>query len=243
MYASATRWSLTSPDTFVASPSTTRSSASLLAAMTQCGSREVFGFAGGSASDEVQRAANPDAQQRYEVRQPVSTHRRQPVCIRVRQALARFQPRGRITGKVELPGRRLLLSHHSTPTARSPGRYSVEAEEVGGVVAALDLDEPIPGRPRVGRAHPPLALVAQEVDVHAAIALLQRRCEIAYPRFARSPLLRTLIERGDIHHDARGAVGERGGLGAHASHRPTQDPDLCYTHRCVGGPKVLEDRL
>src|SRR5829696_6401869 len=53
----------------------------------------------------------------------------------------------------------------------------VEPEEVGGVVAALDLDEPLPGGARVGRADPRFALLAEEVDVDARVALLQRRRE------------------------------------------------------------------
>src|SRR5918994_3019972 len=119
----------------------------------------------------------------------------------------------------------------------------VEPEDIARVIATLDLSEPIPGRLGIGLAEPILALLAQEAHVSTALILTQSRCEIAYPRLARSPLLHTLIERGYVHHDACGAVGEGGSLRGYASHRPTQDPDLRHTHRCVGGPKMLEDRL
>ena len=72
----------------------------------------------------------------------------------------------------------------------------VEPEEVGGIIATLDLGEPIPGRLRVGLAYPLLALFAQEAHVRTTVALTQSRREITYPRLARSPLLFTLIERG-----------------------------------------------
>src|SRR5687768_11426226 len=77
----------------------------------------------------------------------------------------------------------------------------VEAEEVGGVIATLDLSEPIPGRLGIGLADRLLALLAKEAHVRTTLTLTQSRREVTYPRLARSPLLRTLIERSDVHHD------------------------------------------
>ena len=58
----------------------------------------------------------PDAQQQYEMRQPVRMHRR--------QVLARFRPRGCIPGTIRLPCRRSLPSHRLGPTARLPAGCS-----------------------------------------------------------------------------------------------------------------------
>ena len=62
----------------------------------------------------------------------------------------------------------------------------VEAEEVVRVVARLDRARAGPRSFRVGRADARLALVAEEVDVRAGVALLQRRGEVASPRPART---------------------------------------------------------
>ena len=51
----------------------------------------------------------------------------------------------------------------------------VALEQVRRVVAALDLGQPVPGRPGVGVADPLRALVAQEVDVGAVVVLLRSR--------------------------------------------------------------------
>jgi hypothetical protein len=53
----------------------------------------------------------------------------------------------------------------------------IEPEEVLRVVAALDLDEPLEGRARVGLADARLALLVEEAYVRAAVALAQRRRE------------------------------------------------------------------
>ena len=46
------------------------------------------------------------------------------------------------------------------------------------------IDEPVPGRSRVGLADSRLALVGQEVDVGAGVALVQRRRERLDPGLA-----------------------------------------------------------
>ena len=51
----------------------------------------------------------------------------------------------------------------------------VQPEEVVRVVLRLDLRQPVPGRARVGGAHPVLALVAEEADVRAVVVLQQLR--------------------------------------------------------------------
>ena len=48
----------------------------------------------------------------------------------------------------------------------------VEPEEVVRVVLRLDRGEPVPGRAGIGRTDARLALVAEEVDVRAGVALL-----------------------------------------------------------------------
>src|SRR5918998_4458166 len=65
---------------------------------------------------------------------------------------------------------RLLLVGRSTLSRRRRD-VLIEPEEVRRVVATLDRGEPIPGRPRVGLADPPLALVAEKVDVHTRVTL------------------------------------------------------------------------
>jgi hypothetical protein len=52
--------------------------------------------------------------------------------------------------------------------------FWLSRKRVRRVVAALDLDEPIPGRTGVGRADPLLALVVEEVDVRARVFLTER---------------------------------------------------------------------
>ena len=56
-------------------------------------------------------------------------------------------------------------------------------------------------------------------------------------------LVRTLVEGGDVHHDLALPVRERGRVGRHAGHRPTQRPELRHAHHRGRGPEVLEDRL
>src|ERR671917_375141 len=108
----------------------------------------------------------------------------------------------------------------------------IEPEEVGWVVASLDRSEPLEGRPWVGLADAPLPLVAQEVDVRGALTLAQRRRERGDPVLVHRRLIGALVERGDVHHDARAAVGERGGLSWHSGHRPPKTR-ICATAICA----------
>ena len=55
----------------------------------------------------------------------------------------------------------------------------VAPEQVGGVIAALDRGQPLPGAARVGLADPVLALVANEVDIDAGDVLADRGDELA----------------------------------------------------------------
>src|SRR5215211_4481958 len=119
----------------------------------------------------------------------------------------------------------------------------VEPEKVHRVVATLDRSEPVPGRTRVGLADPPLALIAEKADVRTAVTLAQRRREVGYPVLVHRRLIGALVERGDVNHDVRAAVGERGGLSRHPGHRPTEHPDLYHSHLSCRGLEVLDDRL
>src|SRR5688572_21098377 len=89
----------------------------------------------------------------------------------------------------------------------------VDAEEVGRVVAGLDLPQAVPGRARVGRAVSCLAFVADEVDVHAIVPLVQRRREVCDPLLMPRCLVGIIVERGDVPHDAVAAVSIGGCLG------------------------------
>jgi hypothetical protein len=73
--------------------------------------REVLGFAGGSACDEVQCIIQPDGQHWHKVWPAIRTHRRQPERISLREAPARFRSRCRplISGKVWLRNHRFLF--------------------------------------------------------------------------------------------------------------------------------------
>src|SRR5829696_4479752 len=189
MYTSATRWSLASPVTFATVPSTTRSRPSLLVAITQCASCARF-----VALREVGLATKCNAS---------STHT-------ANNGARCGNPSWRTVASqyVSASARRSRASAHGVGVV-SPARYGcsaagafsaiayllqlcrspyvlVEPEEVCGVVATLDLNEPLPGRVRVGRADSRFALVAEEVDVHARVALLQRpprrHCQARPPR-------------------------------------------------------------
>src|SRR2546422_4742014 len=74
----------------------------------------------------------------------------------------------------------------------------VQPEEVLGVVAALDLGQPVVGSARVGGADPRLALVAEEVDVGAAVGLQNRAQQLPHPRHLLRSILLALVERGDV---------------------------------------------
>jgi hypothetical protein len=88
------------------------------------------------------------------------------------------------------------------------------------------------------------ALVGQQADVAARVLLAQRRRELVDPGLPGGLALGPLAERGEVDHDPAGAVGERGRVGGHPSHRPAQHPQLRRTHgRVVGGLQALDDRL
>src|ERR671910_551166 len=246
MYTSATRWSLASWLTFATVPSTTRSIASLLVAMTRCASCARF-----VALREVRLATKCNAS---------STHK-------ANNGARCGSPSWRTVASqyVSASARRPRASAHGVGVV-SPARYGcsaagafsaiayllqlcrsryvlVEPEDVCGVVAALDLNEPLPGRARVGRADSRFALVAEEVDVHARVALLQRRREPRDPVLVLRGLLSAFIYRAEGDHDPASPVGEGGSLDGYAGHRPTQHPELGHGHRRTRGLEVLDDRL
>src|SRR5829696_5429317 len=246
MYTSATRWSLASPVTFATVPSTTRSRPSLLVAITQCASCARF-----VALREVGLATKCNAS---------STHT-------ANNGARCGNPSWRTVASqyVSASARRSRASAHGVGVV-SPARYGcsaagafsaiayllqlcrspyvlVEPEEVCGVVATLDLNEPLPGRARIGRADPRFALVAEEVDVHARVALLQRRREPRDPVLMLCGLLSAFVYRAEGDHDPAPPVGEGGSFDGYTSHRPTQDPELGNGHGRIRGPEVLDDRL
>src|SRR5215204_6472852 len=200
MHTSAARWSLASSPTFAAVPSTTRSRASLLVAMTQCASCARF-----VALREVGLATKHNA----------------PSTQAPNNGTRCGSPSGRTVASqyVSASARRSRASDHGVGVVSS-ARYGcsavgvfsaiarlllhcrrrdilVEPEEVGGVIAMLDLSESIPGRLRIGLANPLLALLAQEAHIRTTLTLTQSRREVAYPRLARSPVLWALVKRSD----------------------------------------------
>src|SRR5918993_5914510 len=77
----------------------------------------------------------------------------------------------------------------------------VAPEQVVGVVAALDLDQAVPGRARVGPVDPLGPFVAEEVDIGALVALLEGGGRTVDPGLAPVAVGGALIERGHVGHD------------------------------------------
>src|SRR5215211_4630057 len=237
-YASASRWNLASSVTLAASPSTTtsRHSATLQPVVTtQC----VF-----CARFFALRSVRPVVKYRTSSNQTAAigvTCGRpsgRTVDSQYTFAVARISRASSHGVAVALS----LLNCGSSSVKGSlsviarlllPGRRRyvlVEAKEVGGIVATLDLSQPVPGRPGVGLTDAPLALLAEKACVRATVTLTQRLLEVSYPLLAHTPVLRSLVKRCDVDHDPALAVGEGSGLDRNAGHRPTQNPDLRHAH-------------
>src|SRR5438093_12837229 len=85
----------------------------------------------------------------------------------------------------------------------------VETEQVRRVVQRLDPDEAIQGRGRVGLTERRTSLLTDEVHVRPGVGLTQCRREVLDPDVACDLVLRNLVQRSDVHHDAAGPMRER----------------------------------
>src|SRR6266511_337406 len=105
----------------------------------------------------------------------------------------------------------------------------VQAEQVRGVVPPLDLGQPVECGGRIGLADPLLALVPEEPNVRADVAVAELRRELVDPGPVHGGFVGPLVDRGDADHEPSGAVGERRGVGRDPGHRPAQHAKLRRT--------------
>jgi hypothetical protein len=103
----------------------------------------------------------------------------------------------------------------------------VESEEVGRVVGALELDQPLVVSRAIGLANPVAALFAEEVHVHAPPGVrLQRVVEVPRPGDVAF-CVRILLGPNRVDCDVVGgiALGEGGCVLWHATERPAELED------------------
>src|SRR5258706_1117789 len=134
--------------------------------------REVLRFALALAGAKIQRAIQPDGEQRRDVRVSIWTHRRQPVDLRRLQLRARLRPRSRgrvVAAKLWLQlshrvsqrhplapcGRSFTARRRRAPSVQPQDHRSVSSLEVGGIRQSYPRGPaPLP----VGATHPSVSL-------------------------------------------------------------------------------------
>src|SRR5215218_3613882 len=93
-------------------------------------------------------------------------------------------------------GAPLTLGGDDEPGPSVWGDVLVAPEQVGRVPAALDLDQPVPGGAGIGLVDPLGALVGEEVDVGAVVALVEGGREVVDPGLTPGPVGGAVVERG-----------------------------------------------
>src|SRR5215207_10336016 len=111
---------------------------------------------------------------------------------------------------------------YSVPSHGGSGPYVlVEAEDVVGVVAALERLEPVVLLCPIGLADTLLSLLHEEVHVDARVVGLQRRPEVPDPLPLLLKALGPLGRAGDVVRMPRAASAEGRLVLAHARDRPS----------------------